>query len=98
MSSCRSCIVDKNTIIGINMLLIDLHDKALQIDAKIGENQTNFKSERLNNKKQKVLDNLFSQHEENINIRNYLIDQKDLLLQKFLHPRALETLDETDFE
>ncbi len=94
MSVCRGCLVDKYTVIGISVILDQLSDEKFKINKEIAKYQIQYKSERLNNKQQDMLNPIYTQLDENLIIRDYLIKKKNLLLEKFIHPEGLN--DETN--
>lgn len=89
MSACCFCIADRDTIISINSLLVELYNERVQLYNVIESNQTKFKSERLTKKQQEILNVALPKMHNNTIITDYLAKKKDFLLEKFIHPKSL---------
>ena len=90
MSSCMACITDKNILIGINMLLVELYNERVELSKKLEANETKFKSVRLNNKQKEILNIILPQLNRNGIINDYLNMKKELLLENFVNPKGLD--------
>jgi hypothetical protein len=90
MTSCHSCYANKYIIIAFHIYIDELENERLKLNMMLDENQTSFKSERLNNKKQDIINQIEEKKKANLIIRDYLMEKKAMLLEKFLHPQGLE--------